>query len=254
MKLQIVIPLLNLWSRYTLPCLASIRTSIEHRVVVVDNASTDETQQEACKRVNERFVYHRNPTNLGVARVWNDGCRDAFDNGYDFALVLNNDILLHPECIDRLVSRIAGDECAGIVTPANHREICSDPQEVFRIDPQTRVRLPDSETPDFAAFLLSRACWQRVGPFDENFAPAYFEDNDYHYRMGLDGMRAIAHPPAVFYHFGSRTQNEAASQPIVHSSAFERNREYYIGKWGGPPGAEVFRRPFGPDYALRNST
>jgi GT2 family glycosyltransferase len=243
MKLQIVIPLHNLWSRYTVPCLSSIRASIDYRVVVIDNASSDETSEEARNRAGERFVYHRNPSNLGVSRVWNDGIRDAFDHGYDLVLVLNNDVLLHPECIDRLVARIAG-AVVGIVTAVNIKEKCPNPSDVFHFDARANELVAERDSPDFAAFLLNRVCWEKVGAFDESFSPAYFEDNDYHYRMQLAGLRAIAHPPAVFYHFGSRTQNEAGNQPIVVSQKFEENRQYYIRKWGGPPAGERFKEPF----------
>jgi len=84
-----------------------------------------------------------------------------------------------------------------------------------------------------------------VGSFDERLYPAYFEDNDYHYRIRLAGMRAITHPPAMFYHYGSRTQNEAGGAPLVPGNVFDENRRRYIQKWGGPPGCEQFRKPFG---------
>jgi GT2 family glycosyltransferase len=245
MKLQIVIPVLNLWQRYTLPCIESIRTAMEHRVVVIDNGSTDDTETQARRRVCDTFTYHRNGKNLGAARVWNDGARDAFSNGYDLVLTLNNDILLHPECIDRLVRRMAEADAPGMVTPLNMRGECADPRSVFARDAGAMANVAEAECPDFAAFLLSKRCYEAVGSFDEEFFPAYFEDNDYHYRMRLAGWRAICHPQAMFYHFGSRTQNESGPQPVVASPQFNANRAYYERKWGGPPGHETHRRPFG---------
>jgi hypothetical protein len=35
----------------------------------------------------------------------------------------------------------------------------------------------------WSIFAINRACVDNVGFFDENFFPAYFEDNDYHYRL-----------------------------------------------------------------------
>ena len=93
--------------------------------------------------------------------------------------------------------------------------------------------------------MLSRRCRDVVGPFDERFYPAYFEDNDYHYRIQLAGLRAVTYPPAMFYHYGSRTQNEATAVPLVPGSVFDENRRRYVQKWGGPPGQEQFRNPFG---------
>jgi GT2 family glycosyltransferase len=124
-------------------------------------------------------------------------------------------------------------------------------EELERMDAVSKESVPESEHPNFSAFMLNRRCWETVGEFDENFFPAYFEDNDYHYRMRLAGLRAIVHPPALFYHFGSRTQNEARPAPIVPGDWFERNRSYYVRKWGGPPGQEQYRDPFGARKAAR---
>jgi len=93
--------------------------------------------------------------------------------------------------------------------------------------------------------MINKKCWEEVGEFDEGFKPAYFEDNDYHRRMKLAGMKAIVYPPALFYHFGSRTQNEASDKgAIVSGPMFDNNRKYYHGKWGGDPEHETFIHPF----------
>ena len=106
--------------------------------------------------------------------------------------------------------------------------------------------MPESDHPNFAAFLLSRECWERVGPFDEKFYPAYFEDNDYHYRIQLEGWRAITHPPAMFYHYGSRTQNEACSAPLGPWQRSRRKPAALSESGGGPPGGEQFQKPSAP--------
>jgi len=159
-------------------------------------------------------------------------------------VVLNNDVLCHPDCINRLARRIERNDVA-LATAVDVRETVSAPEEVFRIPPGAHDHLAETDHPNFSAFILHRHCWETVGPFDEAFFPAYFEDNDYHRRIALAGLRAVAHPPAIFYHYGSRTQNESCPTPVVPGDAFERNRDYYIRKWGGPPGAESFTAPFG---------
>jgi GT2 family glycosyltransferase len=113
------------------------------------------------------------------------------------------------------------------------------------IPAESKAAAAESEHPNFAAFMLGHACWESVGPFDEGFFPAYFEDNDYHRRIQLAGLRAVVHPPAMFYHFGSQTQNESVARPVVTSEMFERNRDRYVRKWGGLPGAERLAAPFG---------
>ena len=91
--------------------------------------------------------------------------------------------------------------------------------------------------------MLNRKYFDRVGEFDEGFYPAYFEDNDSHRRMNLANVQCTLYPPAMFYHYGSRTQNENGFHPVELSQKFERNRAYYISKWGGGPGEEIFKNP-----------
>lgn len=254
MRIQIVIPVSNLWSQYTVPCVASIRTSFDHRVLVIDNASSDETNREARARVSPAFGYHRNGANLGVARAWNDGIRDAFERGYDLVVVLNNDVVLHAECIDRLAASLCSAKNYALVSAVDVREEFTSPELMLRSDPRAREGIEDSDSPNFAAFVMNRNCWETVGPFDENFFPAYFEDNDYHLRITLAGLRAVCHPAAMFYHFGSRTQFQARDRPLVPRARFEQNQYYYFRKWGGLPGQERFAKPFNGQSPLgRNS-
>jgi GT2 family glycosyltransferase len=98
--------------------------------------------------------------------------------------------------------------------------------------------------PDFACFMISWEAWKCVGRFDENFTPAYFEDNDYHRRINLAGMEGCSVNTAPYYHYGSQTQNAVATAPVVHPDAFVQNRIYYTIKWGGEPGMESFDTPF----------
>jgi hypothetical protein len=111
---------------------------------------------------------------------------------------------------------------------------------------ETKTVVAEAPHPNFSAFMISRDCWRQTGEFDEEFRPAYWEDNDYHYRMKVAGQVAVTFPPALFYHFGSRTQMEAAEngQPLTSGPQFEKLRGYYVAKWGGPPGGEVYRVPF----------
>jgi len=120
------------------------------------------------------------------------------------------------------------------------------PELITSMNAKDKEEVAEAPHPNFSAFMVSAQMWEAVGEFDELFFPAYFEDNDYHYRMNLSGYDAIVLPSALFYHFGSGTQNEANEngQPMVPSPAFEDARARYVRKWGGAPGAETFDRPY----------
>jgi GT2 family glycosyltransferase len=246
MKLTIVIPCLNLWNQYTKPCLRSIRTRYPYRIVLIDNGSTDETCVEAPRLVSDSFVYRRNETNSGTCKAWNWGICNGFENSSDIAFVLNNDVLLHSECIDRLVARVEqASDRLGLASGLDITKEIQDPQALFAVHADDKACIAEVEDVHYSAFMITRNCWQRVGPFDEAFYPAYFEDDDYRYRTRLSGFLQIILPTALFYHFGCRTQIEAFAGPMVAKSAFLRCRDYYIRKWGGPPDAEKYRTPFG---------
>lgn len=290
MKIQIVVPAINLWAKYTKRCLDSIDEAmmrakahgIECRTVLVDNASSDETLTEAGKRVSSLFAHKRNEERWGFQKSVNYGVNDAWERGFDVVLVCNNDIVLHPEAIWRVAQRfeasrdrlvavrkeasfvVASGDVTDYMTPESVVEetilgmvTCMDvrgemvgkgmePERISELFAGEKEVLGESPHPNFSAFAVNRLCWERVGEFDELFAPAYFEDNDYHYRMKLAGLLAIVCPPAMFYHYGSRTQNEAREdgKPIVTGTLFEMARNRYVGKWGGVPGSEAFQTPF----------
>jgi GT2 family glycosyltransferase len=103
-----------------------------------------------------------------------------------------------------------------------------------------------SEHPDFSCFIVPSDIFKEIGRFDENFRPAYFEDNDFHYRIDLTTWDAHATTKAPYYHYGSITQN-SVPQGIIPGTQFEANRAYFVKKWGGLPGAETYRHPYNND-------
>lgn len=91
-------------------------------------------------------------------------------------------------------------------------------------------------------FAIRRETWKKVGKFDERFYPAYYEDNDYGYRMlYLHGVSYKISP--LFTPIEYRVSQTIEKDPSVNKN-FERNKRYYIRKWGGEPGQEKFNTPF----------
>jgi GT2 family glycosyltransferase len=265
MKVEIVIPCINLWNKYTKQCVNSAMDAmmrakahdIDAHLILIDNASTDETKIEAPKMNSELFLYHRNEERWGFQKSVNFGVKYGIEHGADFIMVCNNDIILHPEALWRLVERFNKNpvgmvSCMDVAGELKEKNIT--PQMIGALNANDKEVVDEAPHPHFSAFMVSKECWETVGEFDEVFFPAYFEDNDYHYRMNLMEVPAIVLPTAMFYHYGSRTQNEANEngQPIVVSMLFENNRAFYVKKWGGLPGQENFTRPYNnPEWTLK---
>lgn len=156
----------------------------------------------------EGVQIHRPLNNLGVAASWNLIAREAFARGLD-AIILNDDVV--PSCVafERLLSY----------------------QE-----PIVLIGWP--------IFRLTPRAFERIGPFDESFWPAYREDNDYVWRAKVAGVPIRLVKDTASRHAGSAT---IARFPVSKRDQFLRTtelRDYYVRKWGGPPGRERFEEPF----------
>lgn len=97
----------------------------------------------------------------------------------------------------------------------------------------------------FSCFMPTLDLILAVGLFDESFYPAYFEDNDYYYRMKLAGIE-LQEVPTKIIHKGSATINAFDSdRKKLHHENFRKNWIFYQEKWGGTPHNETYTTPFG---------
>ena len=251
MKVQIIIPVYNLWNKFTKNCIESVVKAcegIEYRILLIDNGSTDETMLEAGKLVSDTFSHMRNEENWGTCRSWNYGIKDAFERGFEYALVLNNDVILHKDSVKQLMDRflkvkkLSEDVC--MITMMDIKGERSNPSDIVTLKVEDKIIVSESEFPNYSAFMVTTDFFDKVGEFDEGFKMGYFEDNDSHRRIVMSGYKAICYPCAMFYHFGSQTINQNPVERIQGSIMFERNKDYYAKKWGGTPSNEKFVYPF----------
>lgn len=85
-------------------------------LIVVDNGSTDGSFAAiaaAFPKLEQLRVEH----NQGIAHGLNLGLRHALDGDYDYVLVLNNDIEVHPEMLSEMVAVAESDPSIGCVGP-----------------------------------------------------------------------------------------------------------------------------------------
>lgn len=252
-KVLIVVTAVNLWKEYTKPCLDSLFKQnlpphISMKVLLADNGSIDETKEDAKRLMGERkdfyaFLYKEN---IGVQKIWNKCIEHGFGANYDYVFIINNDVLFHQNAIKRLVERFEKkDEKVVMMTSLDMRGECMMPDDIFNKDDRDKDDVPESPSPNFSAFMINKKLIKEVGWFDIGFHPAYFEDNDMHYRIKLAGLEAICCPQSLFYHFASKTQGDPRYPGgFTSNEEFARCRNYFIQKWGGMPGKETFTHPF----------
>lgn len=71
-----------------------------HNIIIVDNCSPNESYKELKKEAEvKKFVLIKSNSNQGYASGNNIGLRYAFKTGYDYAWILNNDIIIDDEKI-----------------------------------------------------------------------------------------------------------------------------------------------------------
>ncbi len=249
----IVVTAVNLWKDYTRPCLDSffkqnLPIHISMKVLLADNGSVDDTKKEAERLISERsdfyaFLYSEN---MGVQKIWNKCIEYGFKANYDYVFVINNDVLFHQNAVKRLVERFEKkDEKMVMLTSLDMRGECMTPNDIFSKDDKDKDSVPESPSPNFSAFMINKKLIEKVGLFDTGFHPAYFEDNDMHYRIKLAGLEAICCPQSLFYHFASKTQGDPRYPGgFTSNEEFARCQSYFIQKWGGMPGREKFINPF----------
>lgn len=193
-------------------CIASAMagTLPPDRVLVIDNSGGD-----CPDLIGAEVVQGRQPQS--VAKAWNDAACLAGSQGW--LILANDDLTFAPDTIARLVRAAEQQPRAGIVSPI--------------------------EGSRFACFLLRYRAYLDVGPFDEQFQMAYFEDNDYAWRLKLAGW-AMSVAYSAVAHVGSATI--AAMTPAqlrAKHAAYSHNELLFRRKWGGAPHAEVYSTPFG---------
>lgn len=161
--------------------------------------------------------------NLGVAASWNALLDRA---GESPIAIANDDVQLGPDALDALARALAaGHEFVIAEGPPGANGWC--------------------------LFAQTRACTERIGPYDEQFFPAYYEDSDYDQRLSRAGI-AAHREPATLEHAGWATMR---ADPAV-AAGQQASAEYFRTKWGGLPheSEKLFREPFDgapPPHGLR---
>src|ERR1039457_4136566 len=105
----------------TLECLDSV-FKLEYpnfEVIVVDNASTDNSV-EVIREKFQQVILIENKENLGFTGGNNTGIRHALQLGTDYFWLLNNDTVLEPDTLSRIVVTADNDSTIGMISPVVH--------------------------------------------------------------------------------------------------------------------------------------
>jgi GT2 family glycosyltransferase len=205
-------------------------------LIVLDNASTDGSSA-AIAREYPDLRQIRLDVNRGSSAGYAAGFRWAFANGYDYVLLLNNDIEVEPGMLAELVAVAESDPKIGCVGPKCYfhgdrqrlwsaggvlrfRESITRERGYGEIDRGQFDRDEEVGYVNGCAILIRRAAAEAAGVWDD----LYFicvDDADFCTRVKRRGFRCVFAHRAVLYHMVALT-----------TGGYRPDRNYQLGRSG----------------------
>jgi GT2 family glycosyltransferase len=227
----------------TVDCVQSLlnqTASIDSRIFIIDNGSTDESVNIFFQQFPKINVI-RNDTNLGFQGGMNSGIQHALEAGVEYLLLLNNDTIAHPNMLQSLIDNFPED--ADLVSPGiyfyeNRELLCSlggnfNPIFLEVLGKPTTYYNPPKIVQRYEflpshAWLIKTEVFNSVGLLDEIFFPIYYDDLDFCLRLKRLGHHAYLIPQAKIYHRASMSVGGRNSPKERYLMA--RNSGYYFRK------------------------
>lgn len=216
MKYSVVMPIFHrkgneVVQTYAKECVESVkRNSQDYELIIIDDGSTLDTSW--FKKNADVYKRHKNK---GVAPSWNDGIKLSKGK---YIVVINDDIVVPEGWLDDLVLTFEIIKNAGVVGPAVEHL-----PNGIGIE-ENHVWFPGS------CFMLPRETIDKVGLFDEDFAPFYFEDTEYWTRILKSGLKMARNYNVFIKHKEGQTVKK-----LSQNEQYQINYQKFINKHGFDP-------------------
>jgi len=224
-RCDIVMPVWN-HAGETVDCVNSIKryTACPYRIVIVDNASDEQTKKrlDSLKEENAgRVVIIANPVNTGFVKAVNQGMR--FSDA-PYVCILNNDTTVTPGWLGEMIDIFKGNPGVGIVNPSSNTfgDVYSGAIK------NLRGKYQELCGARAFAVVIKKEVIEKIGYLDEAFGMGYFDDVDYSKRAGREGFKTVKARASYVYHKESVSFSKIAKK----SDIFRENEKKFISKWG----------------------
>ncbi|MEI6126908.1 MAG: glycosyltransferase family 2 protein, partial [Pseudomonadota bacterium] len=243
---SIIIPAYN-QAHHTLACIGSIarHTACAHEIIVIDNASSDNTPGLLHALGNPALTVIANQENRGFAIACNQGIRAA--RGRHIVL-LNNDTLVTQGWLTSLMAAAQHSPdigMAGPVTnyvsnmvqfngPAPYSGMSSMEAHADSVRREHRGAFTYVDRLVFFCVFIKRSLLDSIGLLDEEFAVGNYEDDDFCWRARRAGFSMIVAHDVFIHHFGSTTF-AAHAHELNHDRQMHINGSRFFSTWGIDP-------------------
>ncbi len=228
--------------RFLPDCLKSIRAADYPNFVItlVDNASTDGSIEWLENNYPDITII-KLKENLGITGGNNAGMRWCLENGCDWIMLLNNDTVVEPDFLTKLIahaspnllimpriyffddkSRLNNHFGSFDYLRGVHKDIFYNKQDTVMSE-----AVQEGTMGNTCALLFSRHVPELIGLQDEQYF-IYFDDTDFITRAVRHGYRVIYAPDSIIYHKESSSSGGGSSPLSVYYNT--RNRLYFMFK------------------------
>ena len=198
------------------------RQTVAHRTIVVDDGCSDGTPERLRRDWPDATVVELGD-NYGYTTAVNRGV--SAGEG-EYVVLLNNDVRLRPDCLERLVAPLRDDPTVGSVaatmlTPGERTidsvgvtadaTLAGFARLQGRPVAEATLPAPVLTGPEGTTGAYRRSAWEQVGGLDETIV-AYMEILDLALRLRTAGWATAGAPRACGVHLGSSTYGRRSAR------------------------------------------
>lgn len=233
-KITFVVLTYNNLEKATKPMLRSLYKYTDKELfelVIVDNNSVDGTKEFLKnfekKYDNVKVIYNRE--NLGYSKGNNQGIKLAKT---EFIGLLNNDILFSDNWLCKVLDFYKNTKNAGFVSPSAINKSENKKLNINNylrfIHKKAREGQANEKVlmPEFCCAIVPKYVLDKIGIFNENFTPCWFEDDDLSIRACYGGFQNYILGNVFVFHNNSTTTSKVKAM----SQIWSKNKKYYFEK------------------------
>ena len=197
-------------------CIASIKPYLDNQknfdLLVIDNGSADKTPEWLSQNYLKSQVV-RLPKNMGVAAGYNHALRFAIKQGYDYVVLVDDDVLIHALPLQKIVDFMNADPKIGLIIPKIYADYQN--RKLWSMGGKLVIQLaqpfhhglshidkgqyqnPVSVDYSPKPWMLGIKTVEKIGFFDESYGLYGFEDLDYCVKIKKAGYAIMAEPAFI---------------------------------------------------------